>query len=295
MNKRREFLINSGLALGTLAVIPSLAFTTKKKTIGIQLWTLRDTLPKDVKGVLAQIAKAGFKEVETFGFSPKDNTFFGTSVHDFKAILDANGLKAISNHFDFNNYIKTGDLSDLKSYIAAAKVLGSEYVTIPWILPELRGTSADDYKKLAAGINKVAQQSHDVGLKLAYHNHDFEFTKFGNTNGYEILLNETDPKVVDFELDLYWAVRAGHNPLDLFEQHPGRFTMWHVKDMDKANKELNAEIGKGAIDFKAIFEQAKLSGMKRFFLEHETNYNPNPLESIKSSFDYISKNLIEYL
>ena len=292
MNKRREFLINSGLVLGTLAITPSLAFTTKKKPIGIQLWTLRETLPKDVKGVLAQVAKAGFKEVETFGFSPKDNAFFGTSVTDFKAILDANGLKATSNHFDFNNYIKTGDLSDLKSYIAAAKVLGSEYVTIPYIIPELRGTSADDYKKLAAGINKVAQQCHDAGLKLAYHNHDFEFTKFGNTNGYEILLNETDPKLVDFELDLYWAVRAGHNPLDLFKQHPGRFTMWHVKDMDKANIALNAEIGKGSIDFKAIFAQAKLSGMKRFFLEHETNYTPNPLESIKISFDYISKNLI---
>lgn len=292
MNKRREFLINSGLVLGTLAITPSLAFTTKKRAIGIQLWTLRETLPKDIKGVLAQIAKAGFTEVETFGFSPKDNAFFGTSVTDFKAILDANGLKATSNHFDFNNFIKTGDLSDLNAYINAAKVLGSEYVTIPWILPELRGTSADDYKKLAAGINKVAQQCHAAGLKLAYHNHDFEFTQFGDTNGYEILLNETDPKLVDFELDLYWAVRAGHNPLDLFKQHPGRFTMWHVKDMDKANKELNAEIGKGAIDFKAIFAQSKLSGMKRFFLEHETNYTPNPLESIKTSFDYISKNLI---
>lgn len=292
MNKRREFLIQSGLVLGSLALAPSLAFTTKMNAIGIQLWTLREALPKDVKGVLAEIAKAGFTEVETFGFSPKDNSFFGTSVNDFKAILDANGLKATSNHFDFNNYIKTGDLSDLNAYINAAKVFGSEYVTIPWISPELRGTSAEDYKKLAAGITKVALQCNAAGLKLAYHNHDFEFTQFGDTNGYEILLNETDPKLVDFELDLYWAVRAGHNPLDLFKQHPGRFTMWHVKDMDKTNKELNAEIGKGAINFKAIFAQAQLSGMKRFFLEHETNYIPNPLESIKTSFDYIAKNLI---
>lgn len=292
MNKRREFLINSGLVLGTLAITPSLAFTSKKSAIGIQLWTLRETMPKDVKGVLTQIAKAGFTEVETFGFSPKDNTFFETSVHEFKAILDANGLKATSNHFDFNNFIKTGDLSDLNAYINAAKVLGSEYVTIPWVSPELRGTSAADYKKLAAEINKVAAQCHAEGLKLAYHNHDFEFDQFGNTNGYEILLNETDPKLVDFELDLYWAVRAGHNPLDLFKQHPGRFSMWHVKDMEKTNKDLNTEIGNGAIDFKAIFAQVKLSGMKRFFLEHETNYIPNPEESIKTSFDYITKNLI---
>ena len=101
MIKRREFLINTGLALGTLALAPTFAFNSKKKAIGIQLWTLRDNLPKDVKGVLAQVGKAGFTEVETFGYSV-DKGFFGTSVHDFKSILDDNGLKATSNHFDFD-------------------------------------------------------------------------------------------------------------------------------------------------------------------------------------------------
>lgn len=291
MIKRRTFLINTGLALGAIAIAPTFAFNSTKRAIGIQLWTLRDTLPKDVKGVLGQVGRAGFTEVETFGYSA-DKGFFGTSVSDFKSILDDNGLKATSNHFDFNSMIKDGSTDLVQNYIETANQLGSEYVTIPYIVSELRGTTGDDYKKLALQINKVGELCKTGGLKLAYHNHDFEFTKFGATNGYEILLNETDNSLVDFEMDLYWVVRAGHDPLQLFKEHPGRFKMWHVKDMDKVNPDWNAEIGTGSIDFKSIFAQAELAGMKRFYLEHESNYKPNPFESAVTSFNYISKSLI---
>ncbi|MFV5696469.1 sugar phosphate isomerase/epimerase family protein [Flavobacterium sp. LB3P122] len=291
MIKRRDFLINSGLALGALAIAPSFAFTSKKRPIGIQLWTLRDTLPKDVKGVLAQVGKVGFNEVETFGYSPS-NGFFGTSVKDFKSMLCDNGLKATSNHFDFNGYIENGSTESLKSYVETANILESDYVTVPYIVQNLRGKSSDDYKKLASKINQAAEICKASGLKLAYHNHDFEFEKFGSTTGYEILLNNTDKNLVDFELDLYWVVRSGNNPLQLFKQHPGRFKMWHVKDMDKINPDFNAEIGTGSIDFKAIFGEAELSGMKRFFLEHESNYKPNPIESAALSYNYIKNNLI---
>lgn len=291
MIKRREFLINTGIVLGALALAPSFAFDSKRRPIGIQLWTLRDTLPKDVKGVLAQVGKAGFCEVETFGYSV-DKGFFGTSVRDFKSILDDNGLKATSNHFDFNSMIKDGSTDLVKYYVETANQLGSEYVTVPYIVSELRGTTGDAYKKLALQINKVGELCKEGGLKLAYHNHDFEFTKFGSTNGYEILLKETDKNLVDFEMDLYWVVRSGNDPLQLFKKYPGRFKMWHVKDMDKVNPDWNAEIGTGTIDFKSIFAQAKLAGMKRFFLEHESNYKPNPIESAATSFNYIRKNLI---
>lgn len=291
MIKRRDFLINSGLALGAIAIAPSFAFSLKKKAIGIQLWTLRDTLPKDVKGVLEQVGKVGFNEVETFGFSPT-NGFFGTSVKDFKAILSDNDLKATSNHFDFNGYIENGNTDALQSYTEAANILGSEYITVPYIVENLRGKSGDDYKKLALKINKAAEICKNAGIKLAYHNHDFEFEKFGSTNGYEILLKETDKNLVDFEMDLYWVLRSGNNPLELFKEHPGRFKMWHVKDMDKVNPDFNAEIGTGTLDFKAIFAQAELSGMKRFFLEHESNYLPNPIESAATSYNYIKNNLI---
>lgn len=291
MIKRRQFLINGGLALGAIAIVPCLAFDSKKKAIGIQLYTLRDSLPKDVKGVLAQVGKAGYTEVETYGYSAS-NGFFGTTAKDFQSILKDNGLKATSNHFDFNDILKDSNTESLNSYIETAHILGSEYLTIPYVVPELRGESVDGYKKLAAGINKIGKICHSNGLKLAYHNHDFEFTKFETTTGYEVLLNETDKNLVDFEMDLYWVVRAGNNPLELFKKHPGRFKMWHVKDMDKIDQGSNAEIGYGAIDFKSIFAQSKLAGMEHFFLEQESNYIPNPIESIKTSFDYINNNLI---
>ncbi|RZL21642.1 MAG: sugar phosphate isomerase/epimerase, partial [Pedobacter sp.] len=110
--------------------------------------------------------------------------------------------------------------------------------------------------------------------------------------GYDVFLTETDKNLVNFELDLYWVARSGNDPLALFKKYPGRFPMWHVKDMDKAKPEQNTEVGKGSIDFKAIFAEKKLSGMKHFFVEHENNYNPNPIGSIKTSCDYIKANLI---
>lgn len=290
MIKRRDFIINSGLALGALAIAPSLAFSIKPRNIGIQLYTLRDAFSKDVKGVLEQIAKFGYKEVETYGYS-SEKGFFGTSPKDFQKILTANGLKAPSGHYDFNTFIKDNNADFLKASIECANVLGSEYITVPWLDEKLRSKS-DDYKRIAQKINEAAVLCKQSGLKLAYHNHDFEFTKFGTQTGYDILLQETDKKLVDFELDLYWAVRSGNDPLQLFKANPGRFTMWHVKDMDKTKAEWNTEIGEGSINFKAIFAGAKLSGMQHFFVEQETNYSPNPTDSIKTSWEYVSKELI---
>jgi sugar phosphate isomerase/epimerase len=252
---------------------------------------LRESLPKDVKSVLEQVAKAGFKEVETYGYTIKEG-FFGTTPKDFKNILNDNGLKAPSGHYDFSALMKDNNYDFLKASIETASILGSEYIVVPWFAPELRGTSADDYKKIAQKINKAGVLCKEAGLKIAYHNHDFEFEKFENTTGFEVLLNETDKKLVDFELDLYWVVRAGYDPLQLFKENSGRFTMWHVKDMEKTKPEWNTEIGNGRIDFKAIFAQAKVSGMKHFYVEQETNYTPNPIESVKTSFNYIEKYLM---
>ena len=290
MIKRRDFIINSGLALGALAIAPSLAFSAKPRKIGLQLYTLRESFPKDVKGVLEHVAKTGYKEIETYGFSAEKG-FFGTAAKDFKKILTENGLKAPSGHYDFTSFIKDNNTYFLKASIECANQLGSEYIIIPWLNEKLRN-SLDDYKKIAQKANEAGVLCKQAGLKLAYHNHDFEFTKFGDQTGYDILLQETDKKLVDFELDLYWVIRSGNDPLQLFKANPGRFKMWHVKDMDRSKGEWNTEIGEGSINFKTIFAEAKLSGMKHFFVEQETNYSPNPTDSIKTSWDYVSKNLI---
>ncbi|KRT14381.1 xylose isomerase [Pedobacter ginsenosidimutans] len=291
MLSRRSFILNSSMAAAAALLVPSFAcVASDKKSVGLQLYSLRDELPKDLKGTIAKVAKAGFKEVETYGFSIKDQ-FWGLTPAEFKKLLDENGLTAPSGHYGLGSYLTDGNTEELKAAIAAAKVLGSEYVTIPWLDESIR-KSADDYKKIAVKINEAGKLAKEAGIRLAYHNHNFEFEKQGDTTGYEILLKGTDKNLVDFELDLYWVVRSGNDPIKLFKENPGRFTMWHVKDMDKANPALNAEVGTGSINFKPIFADAKLSGMKHFFVEHETNYKPNPIDSVTASCAYIKKEII---
>lgn len=290
MISRRTFMINSSLATAAVLAMPSLAFSTNKKEIGLQLYTLRDELPKDVKSTLEKVALAGYKNVETYGFSIKDQ-FWGLSPIELKKILDANGLKAVSGHYNLGSYLYDGNTTEIPAAIEAAKILKSEYLTIPWVDEPYR-RNIEDYKKIAARLNEVGKMCADAGLKLAYHNHDFEFQKHDGITGYEILLKETDKNLVHFELDLYWVVRSGNDPLTLFKENQGRFVMWHVKDMDKNNPALNTEIGSGSIDFKVIFKEAKQSGLKYFFVEQENNYKGDAFESIQTSSNFIAKKLI---
>jgi len=287
MITRRNFIINTSLAAATVLALPSLAFTMDKKEIGLQLYTLRDELPNDVKSTLEKVAKAGYKTVETYGFSIKDQ-FWGLSPIELKKILDANNLKAPSGHYNLGSFLYDGNLEEVKAAIEAAQILKNEYLTVPWVDEPFR----NDFHKIAVRLNEAGKMCAAAGLKLAYHNHDFEFQKHNGITGYEILLKETDRNLVSFELDLYWVVRSGNDPIKLFKENPGRFKLWHVKDMDKVNPALNTEIGSGSIDFKTIFKEVKQSGMKYFFVEQENNYKPNAFEAIKTSCDFILKELI---
>ncbi|KQC02702.1 sugar phosphate isomerase/epimerase [Pedobacter sp. Hv1] len=292
MNSRRTFIKQSSILAASIALAPSLACSMDKAkhAIGLQLYSLRDLIPKDVKGIIAKVAEIGYKEVETYGYSVKDK-FWGLDAKAFNALLKQHGLKAPSGHYEMDHFMDGKNPDVLKTYIEAANTIGSEYVTVPYLQPAIRKT-ADDFKKIASKLNEAGVLCKAAGLKLAYHNHDFEFTKYGNTTGYEIMLNETDKNLVDFELDLYWAVRSEANPLALFKAHPNRFKMWHVKDIDKKDKNVNTEIGQGAIDFKSIFAEAKMAGVKHYFVEHEFNYKPDELGSIKTSFNYVNTQLL---
>ncbi|AOC93613.1 Inosose dehydratase [Flavobacterium anhuiense] len=290
MISRRNFIVTTGLAATAVLASPSFALTMNKKEIGLQLYTLRDELPKDVKGTLEKVAKAGYTTVETYGFSIKDQ-FWGLTPKELKKILDDNGLKAVSGHYNLGSFLYDGNTAELIAAIEVAKVLKNEFLTVPWIDEPFR-RSIEDYKKIAARVNEAAEMCKKAGLKLAYHNHDFEFKKYDGVTGYEILLKETDKDLVYFELDLYWVVHSGNDPLKLFKENPGRFKMWHVKDKDKNNNDLNTEVGSGTIDFKPFFSEAKQSGMVHFFVEQENNFASNSFNSIQTSCDFISKNLI---
>lgn len=290
MTQRRDFLKQVGLLSAISLVRPgALAAAPLSLPVGLQLYTLRDYIGQDVKGVLTKVAKAGYREVETYGYS-KENGFWGLPAKEFAAVLKANGLTTSSGHYEMNSFMRDGNAEALRSYIEAARVCGQTYIVVPHLDDKLRQTP-DDFKALADKLNKAGEMCKAAGLKLAYHNHDFEFAPVGGTTLYNVLLSETQPSLVEFELDLYWVVRAGQDPIKLLDAHPKRFTMWHIKDMDRAQPEHNTEIGAGTIDFPKIFQHAKTAGLKHIFMEQEY-FAMDAYQSITQSATYIKKKLL---
>lgn len=288
MTNRRHFLQQAGLIAAGILVKPSLLLSKGRDSVGLQLYTLRKEIVKDVRSTIGKVADIGFREVETYGYS-KANGFWGLDIKEFKKLLESNGLKSPSGHYDFGSYFSDGKDDILKTNIEAAQGIGQRYLTVPHLNALLR-SSLDNYKKIAERINNASLLAKKAGLEMAYHNHDFEFKDFNGKCGYDILLSETDPSTLKFELDLYWAVKAGKNPVTMFSQNPGRFIMWHVKDMDKKDKSFT-EVGTGVINYKEIFANAELSGMKHYFVEQDI-IKIDPFDSIKQSYQYLKNNIL---
>lgn len=289
MTNRRTFLTQAGLIGAGLALAPELLSAKPKAMAGLQLYTLREQLPADVKGVIGKVAQAGYKEVEVFGFS-KDKGYWGLQPAEFKQLLTANGLTSPSGHYGMDSLLRDGSYDELDAAIEAGKILGHHYITLPHIDAKLRKNSAD-IKNIAAKLNLAGERVKKAGMKMGYHNHNFEFAPVDGTMLYEVLLKETNPALVDFEMDLYWVVRAGQDPIKWFEKYPGRFTMVHVKDMDKQNPKLNTEVGTGSVNFKQIFAKAKLAGIKHYIVEQE-NFKIDPFVSITQSCKYLRNVLL---
>lgn len=287
MTTRRDFLTQAGLVTAGAIIAPQLliAKPTAKHIVGLQLYSLRDQLPKDVKGNIAKVAAAGYKEVETFGYSKK-NGFWGLDAKEFSALLKSHGLTTPSGHFDLNSYFVEGKTDELESYIDAANVTGMQYVIVPSINGEVLKTK-DSIKMVSDKMNKAGEMCKKAGLKLGYHNHNFEWKPVEDTTFYDLLLKETEPSLVSMEVDLFWVVRAGQDPVKLFREHPGRFALCHIKDRDKTQTNLNTEIGKGSIDFKSILSHAKIAGLKHFIVEQENYINIDPYVSIAESAAYV--------
>lgn len=292
MNSRRTFLKQSGIMSAALMVDKS-DFFLPQKLYGLQLWSVREEAAKDLKSTLAYIAKTGYNNVELFGYN--NGSYFGHNPKEVRAFLDANNLSSKSAHYALGGFLYKGDEDDLKQTIETAKIIGHEYVTVPW-MDESARKKLDDYKAFADKLNKAGEACKNAGLKFAYHNHNFEFQQFGfdqddkgNTTGYEVLLADTDPSLVAFEMDIFWVVYAGRDPLKLFKEHPGRFPMWHIKDMWKKPKTESCEIGKGTIPFKEYFKHKAEAGFKYFFVEQEAFTAAPPMQAIVSDFKYVKE------
>jgi len=301
MTTRRSFLQKTSLAAVAAFLSPSvitsaLAQPAKVSKIGIGLFTLREQLTADVKATIAHVAKIGYNQVETYyGYPGKYEVkgFWGLEAKDFNMLLKNNSLTCPSGHYNTTEFLSTGDEKILKSHIEVANSVGQKYFVIPALPTDIRTNGTlDDYKRMAARFNIAGELCKKAGLKLAYHNHNFEFKDQGNgITGYDILLKETDAKLVGFELDIFWAVNAGLNPVDMFKKNPGRYKMFHVKDMDKQDKAVFAEVGSGQIDFKSIFAESKMAGLDYIFTEQDL-IKKDPYESITESYNYVKNNLI---
>ena len=301
MTTRRSFLQKAGLAGAAAFISPSiitsaLAQPAKISKIGIGLFTLREQLTADVKATIEQVAKIGYNQVETYyGYPGKYEVkgFWGLPAKDFNQLLKENKLTSPSGHYNTSEFLSSGDDKILKTHIEVANSVGQKYLVIPALPTDVRANGTlDDYKRMAAKFNTAGELCKKAGLKLAYHNHNFEYKDQGNgATGYDILLNETDANLVGFELDIFWAVNAGLNPVDLFKKNPGRYKMFHVKDMDKQDKSVFAEVGSGRIDFKSIFAESKLAGVDYIFTEQDL-IKKDVYQSISESYNYVKSNLI---
>ncbi|HTN07070.1 sugar phosphate isomerase/epimerase [Agriterribacter sp.] len=282
MTTRRTFIKQSALFSAAAFVTPSSLLKVNKR-IGLQLYTLRGDIAKDPATVIKSVAAIGYKEVESFGYNA--GKYFGMAPKDFAALLKSNGLAHPSSHYMLANLS-----GNWQKAVEDAVAAGQKYMVVAYLLDTER-KSIDDYKKIAAQFNTAAETCKKAGIQFGYHNHDFEFIDMDGRHGFDVLLKETDPKLVQFELDLYWASFAGKDPVEMFQQHPGRFPLWHVKDMDNTPKRFFTEVGNGVIDFKKIFAHAKASGMQHYFVEQDVCPGP-PIKSIEKSYQYISKNLV---
>ena len=276
MKTRRDFLYqSSALTLGTV-LIPAITLANNAgQKFGVQLYSFRNEMDKDAIGTLKQIAAIGIKEIETA--RSKKGHYYGLSPKEMKSVCDDLGMNLKSGHVGLdNNWQRTMD---------EAVESGQEYL-ICSSMPS-KGQTVDNYLKVAEKFNEAGQACKKVGLKFGYHNHAYEFESENNQVLYEVLLDNTDSDLVHMELDLGWVIMGGKDPLDYFKAYPGRFPLWHLKDMDMEKKE-STEFGKGGLDIVLMMQNQKASGVKHIFIEQE-EYANTPLESMKHNMAYLGR------
>lgn len=251
---RRSFLQNTALAV-TASSLPTIALGQSQRVeqVGLQLYTLRRELSEDFEGTLAKVSELGYKEMEFAGY-------YNRSAGEIRRILDANGMTSPAAHIQL-----AAVRADIQREIDFAAELGQQYIVVPFLAPNER--TYDDYQRLVETLNSAGEACKNAGLKIGYHNHSFEFEPTNGIIPFDYILAETDPDLVDMELDLYWLANAEVDPLAYFQNHPGRWSMLHVKDMDSLGR--MAPVGTGAIDFAEIFSYASTGGFKHYFVEHD--------------------------
>lgn len=292
MYQRREFLKTAAAGVALTAITGNLAGCKSSslfgsatiKEPGLQLYTLRDVLPKDPKGILKQVADMGYKLIESYNHNTL-GIFWGMTNTEFKKYMDDLGMKIVSSHCDINK--------DFERKADEAAAIGMKYLICP-SLPNEGKMSGDDYKKYADIFNQKGKVCKASGLRFAFHNHDQAFTN--RPSGFvaeQVLLQNTDPSLVDFEMDIYWVVTAGEDPVKWFEKYPNRFPLCHIKDRKKnvplSDHDASCIVGQGQIDFTTILKAGQKNGLQYYIVEQERYDNTTPLQAAREDAAYLKK------
>jgi sugar phosphate isomerase/epimerase len=280
MNSRRNFLKSSGtLAAGSM-FLPRLVRAEKLKKVkdpGVQLYTVRKEMLEDNVGTLKKIADLGYKEIESA--ASEKGSYYGFKPAEMKTVCQNLGMTLRSGHVHYSD-------GTWPQTIEEAVESGQEYLIVP-VLP-VSGQTVDNYKKASEIFNKAGEACKKANITFGYHNHDSEFEKDNGKVLYDVLLENTDPEFVNMEMDLGWVIVTGNDPLAYFAKYPGRFPLWHLKDMDLKEKH-SVEFGQGGLDVKKMLRNAKKAGMKYFYVEQE-EYTGTALGCLADNINYL-KNL----
>ena len=281
MANRRDFIKSTAAFTAGVIALPMAACGKSKKTIGLQLYTVRDKISANQQETLEKLAQIGYNSLEAAGYNLNDRTFYGMEPKAFGDLVKGLGMPLHSSHTVY-------ELDNAETVCEDAAKTGAKYIIYPY-LPDQFRENLDGYKATAAKFNKMGELAQKHGLKFGYHNHAFEFEQMDGQIPMDVLVAETDPALVTFELDLYWVTKGGYDPVEYFRKYPGRFELWHVKDMVKSEDEFFAPVGQGRIDFEKIFAEKATSGMKYFFVEQDSFRNLDPFESVEISFNYLNE------
>ena len=274
MHTRRKFIKQSGLIGAATLILPQISFaSTKSQGYGVQLYSFRDSMLKNPKETLEEIASLGFKEIESAGSAK--GYYYGLTPSEMGETCKELGMKLTSGHVRLDD--------DFKQTMEDAVASGQEFVICSSMPSD--GQTIDNYKKVADQFNKAGEACKKLGLKFGYHNHEYEFESENGQVLYDVLMDNTESDLVYMELDLGWVVVAGKNPLDYFEKYSGRFPLWHLKDMDM-NKKESTEFGKGGLDIALMLQNKALSGVEHIYIEQE-EYASTPAESMQYNMNYL--------
>lgn len=309
LQNRRNFMKLSAagalgiIALGQFGCKPKTATTTtntvnavdrKSFGVGLQLYTIRDAMAADVPGTLKKLSDLGYKNLEMANYA--NGKFYGYAPTDFKKMANDLGMDIISSHTSVEAAGITMDSA--KKMADDHAVLGVKYCVQPWV--EEVNRNVEKYKKMIADWNKVGEVMKGVGIQFGYHNHNFEFA---NLNGvvpyFDLFMKEMDPALITMELDMYWVSKAGHDPVEIINKYPGRFQLFHLKDMMTKQapyfdviKDDICSVGAGVIDFKRILAAKETAGMKYFFVEDDNQGNGKPFEALETSISNLTTKIL---